>query len=1038
MFPPPPWKTKPEYIQSCRLKQPIIRGRIVTREIVEEELKADRGEVSSSGDDTFRAEREAEAEKLAMERRKMLEYRAAQREMQSKFREVFPNFNMVTQKAPPLNLSVASSELDPSSDDSSILSSLCSSRAEKEVTKVSIMTPVAEAENEQEDYTMDYSGDDEISSRPTAVSFTNDIERKETSSQREGDRAEAGSDTETEDVMASKRGRSIEIPMEIDETQVHSTQPIPSDDASIQTAAANCVALKTGIRIGNLEIQNRQEIALPSSMVSIEDHEAMASHARVHIDGTLKCDPAVAQAHCDSHQKSDSSTVVIESVGDSGVTCKEKGSEHPASKDATTAADDDNENIRRLSGEDILIETNVVQGRKMSGTVGTKNQSLTSGSDSIRTEEAFDFATKNLERTTFMGAGHERIAPYANDETERWKTFVVEGQRDSDPPAPSRTFLVEGPPQERLKSSSAESLGSEVVAKPATLMVTFDVSSIHAQTATAKTTIDESGRDAPRELKTVLSIKTSQKGGMPRMRSIPEEGRSSAMRNRRRSTSLGPATSTPKADEAHVCSRFAAHQAAYSLRKTSSMSPESVTPKAIAQRSLADRAQSYKRDAEKVGSLIAPSQALSVIAKAYKSPANVPRNAHRTLSHSREFSMPSMPSAGKSPPVHRSPRKSPLPAAVNSRIPRPLPLLSVEGGSRLVAGEHTVRPITPDLLSGDTRMIVREAKSGPIPRRSIPLHVRAPELHACSRLRFEKEDCSHPSLSPEQSGNVDEDEVEENGTIAIPLQERSQMAEIRRSTSYNSDMISTSLNHSDIGPDGEDETKEKDDSGENRQKALLSPTRDSAECNTTFLEEPVFEETVVSINTPNGCNRTRLIFDTTLVSSFTSTNYTNANANLSSSFIPIVATNNEEPVVVLKKPEIVHPTGVAEADGVRRSSRNRVARLRHWLGERPKYRFDAEGNCELVGVSTVKIRDRFLIENGTASPRIALERAKEIRKSHINRKLQRISAKDRKRQLIKGLKERHKRCEDLDMSIRDIVTPLGSEDDASTQRTSWT
>lgn len=126
----------------------------------------------------------------------------------------------------------------------------------------------------------------------------------------------------------------------------------------------------------------------------------------------------------------------------------------PIVTDATTAADDDNENIRRLSGEDILIETNVVQGRKMSGTVGTKNQSLTSGSDSIRTEEALDFATKNLERTTFMGAGHERIAPYANDETERWKTFVVEGQRDSDPPAPSRTFLVEGPPQERLKVSA--------------------------------------------------------------------------------------------------------------------------------------------------------------------------------------------------------------------------------------------------------------------------------------------------------------------------------------------------------------------------------------------------------------------------------------------------------------------------------------------------------------------------------------------------------------------------------------------------------
>lgn len=40
-------------------------------------------------------------------------------------------------------------------------------------------------------------------------------------------------------------------------------------------------------------------------------------------------------------------------------------------------------------------------------------------------------------------------------------------------------------------------------------------------------------------------------------------------------------------------------------------------------------------------------------------------------------------------------------------------------------------------------------------------------------------------------------------------------------------------------------------------------------------------------------------------------------------------------------------------------------------------------DCELVGVSTVKIRDRFLIENGTASPRIALERAKEIRSKLI-------------------------------------------------------
>uniref|UniRef100_A0A915ALG3 Uncharacterized protein n=1 Tax=Parascaris univalens TaxID=6257 RepID=A0A915ALG3_PARUN len=1002
MFPPPPWKKKATYAQSCRLKRPIIRGRIVTREIVEEELKADRGETSSSGEDSLRAEREAETEKLAIERRRLLEYRAAQREMQSKFQEVFPDFNMVTHKAPSLNLSVASSELDPSSDDSSILSSLCSSHAEKELTKVSIMTPVAETENEQEDYSTDYSADEEISSIPNAVSFSNDMERSERSSQQESDRVEAGSDTETEDVVTPKIDRSSEIPMEIDETQDLAPEPTHPETTPLQTAPSNCVALKTAMRIGNLEVQNCQEVALPSSMVIIQNPETATSHVRIHMDKTPRCDATVGPEHCDSHQTGDSWSKVVESIVDSNVKCKEKGFEHPASEDAATAADVDEDNIKRPSDENVLTETNIAQGREPSGTLETKNQSSTSGSDSFRSEENFDFATKNLESATSKGgADHKRIAPCANDETELSKTFIVEGRCDSDPPAPSRSFLVEGPPQERLKSSSTQSLGSEVVARPATLTVTFDVSSIHAQTATAKTLIqiDESGPDAPRELKTVLPIKASQRGGVQRMRSIPEEGKSSAVRNRRRSTSLGPATSTPKIGETHTCSRYATHQAAYLLRKTSSISSEPVTPKVIARKSLADHSQSYKRGGEKMKCLVEQSQALSVIAKEYKSPASVPRNVHRTLSESGEFSIPSMPSTSRSSPVDRNPRKSPLPAAVNSRIPRPLSLLSVEGGSASVAGEHSVRPTTPDLSDGDTRMIVREAKSGPIPRRGVALYLKGPE-HARTRLRFEKEHCSHTSLPTEQSENADEDEVEENGTMATPLEAHWQIAEVRRSRSYNSDVISTPLKHSDVGQSGEDKAKDNDDSGENHQKTLVSPTRDSAECNATILEEPIFDETVASTNTPNECSRTRLVFDTTFGSTFTSTDYTNVNANFSSSLMPVTATNNEKPVVVLKKPEIVHPTPVAEASGLRRSSRNRVARLRHWLGERPEYRFNEEGNCELIGISTVKIRDRFLIENGTSSPRVALERAKQIKKSNVNRKLHRVGAKERKRQLI--------------------------------------
>ncbi|VDD88516.1 unnamed protein product [Enterobius vermicularis] len=44
----------------------------------------------------------------------------------------------------------------------------------------------------------------------------------------------------------------------------------------------------------------------------------------------------------------------------------------------------------------------------------------------------------------------------------------------------------------------------------------------------------------------------------------------------------------------------------------------------------------------------------------------------------------------------------------------------------------------------------------------------------------------------------------------------------------------------------------------------------------------------------------------------------------------------------------------------RRSQRNRIHRLRWWLGERPIYRKDAEGNFELVGVTEAKFTDPFL------------------------------------------------------------------------------
>uniref|UniRef100_A0A915A9U9 Uncharacterized protein n=1 Tax=Parascaris univalens TaxID=6257 RepID=A0A915A9U9_PARUN len=63
-----------------------------------------------------------------------------------------------------------------------------------------------------------------------------------------------------------------------------------------------------------------------------------------------------------------------------------------------------------------------------------------------------------------------------------------------------------------------------------------------------------------------------------------------------------------------------------------------------------------------------------------------------------------------------------------------------------------------------------------------------------------------------------------------------------------------------------------------------------------------------------------------------------------------------------------------QSNGVRRSSRKRVAPLRFWLGEQAVYRVNEQGDRELVDVSTVRIQDAFLIEHNTASPRVAMQR----------------------------------------------------------------
>ncbi|KHN81653.1 hypothetical protein Tcan_03485 [Toxocara canis] len=80
---------------------------------------------------------------------------------------------------------------------------------------------------------------------------------------------------------------------------------------------------------------------------------------------------------------------------------------------------------------------------------------------------------------------------------------------------------------------------------------------------------------------------------------------------------------------------------------------------------------------------------------------------------------------------------------------------------------------------------------------------------------------------------------------------------------------------------------------------------------------------------------------------------------------------------ILKKRKIVRPFQ-PQTNNVMRSSRNKVAPLRRWLGEEPVYRIDEQGDCELVGVTTVRIRDPFLIKHKTGSPTVAMHRERAI------------------------------------------------------------
>ncbi|VDM38892.1 unnamed protein product [Toxocara canis] len=138
----------------------IIRGRRVFEAHVMEELKAECGDIGGTPSDESRG-RDSE-EKYLQERMKPLELRTSTGTEHLQERNSLPNFNMLIDVAPPLDLSVSKSLLEWTSGDSSVLEVKTLSRKSEQ----SKMFETTIDEFFQEDKSKEHSNDDITTPQP--------------------------------------------------------------------------------------------------------------------------------------------------------------------------------------------------------------------------------------------------------------------------------------------------------------------------------------------------------------------------------------------------------------------------------------------------------------------------------------------------------------------------------------------------------------------------------------------------------------------------------------------------------------------------------------------------------------------------------------------------------------------------------------------------------------------------------------------------------------------------------------------------------
>uniref|UniRef100_A0A914ZWX5 Uncharacterized protein n=1 Tax=Parascaris univalens TaxID=6257 RepID=A0A914ZWX5_PARUN len=1092
-----------------RPRRRILRGRkIISVEQVMEQLRAEACNGAELDSSSESIEDTNEIGRYEVERQELLRQRMGIREQQRLKREDLPDFNMTRDRAPSISLTVSASVLDETSS--------------LTITAASIAEVYNDDKDENVDPLLGYIESTEtvhkgIASRPLQIASqvrqdSDPLGIKETKRQSEVDAGMKGVAEElhtlaTNNKIVQETTNEVqtmldeeEEPMQIDNTldeadSLHKKTAMAVEQLQIKDGSA-------GSRSGHLMRPEEETIGAPVKESDAYQHVQTERVCANKKEQMVHSDDFVGEAETDFglsrrwvSRKSYAYGQGFGIINREHLTAARRYSTGPFKLAGSDVKDSANEVVKAVEETELQ---NVHYTGDSDATFTVTDAKARNIAQPIVSDE--ELAARTLIRLSETASKEERIVSISTADASSTRgeevtiisrTMELE-ESSASKEAPKNRWddatITENRGRSELGSSTFDG-GSSVA--PASIKESFEESSIAKSSATvvrnesslSTMNTPRSMRDellgildvtygghptAPKTNKTILSFKTPKKTvAVPSTKGDSKNASSNKSSSKQTEStkndrvSSGRATSTPNEVEAHVCPRFAAHQAASTTPKSASDRNKTSSPSSTSQMirigpgtrilhspvvNLAheDPSSPFRVPSLPIARVQRPSLALSQIAD-YKSPLYTPkRSAGNTAYTSRSSSS-------------RASLISPRPASSSSRIPAPtndLGKVSNESGivakvqSYLRSGgtprpntsaentrsvpfasqDSVVKsgPRTPAVHFDVSRMLAGNVTaSGPVYRRqplnsgersrlALPSHAKlnfddgADSDEEYNTKQASKSVVTEPTSTDEVDIHEEDDRIPK-GKVMIDSDDNGDCGV----GALESDTSRLSI-HDSIDDPKVDVSDKTGGAAKRTGRSTIARLMDQS---VATLDSPKIEEEWSAMSRLQEAVRQRV----SLTSSCSSAH--------SEGPLHVVAARNRQELVAgyLPKRKIVRPNN-EQGDGLRRSVRNRVAPNRHWLGEVPIYRVDAQGNRELVDVSTPRIRDPFLLKYNAPSMEVALERSKQTQRLHKHsRYLLRSRKISRKQEKIKELKEKHKHCEDLDMSVTDVKT--SDEDD---------